>query len=163
MATERVNVLPAAYTATELLGRLHRASGVADITSERLVYYPYFRFAVKAKLPALFGAKDVALEVLVDAINGTGFTAETLVPVTMPVDRDAILEYRHVEDTALRIAQRTATNALTKRARTVAGFDMQLDARGIVYRPFLILDAAGTAMLADTVTGALHALEMRAA
>ena len=162
MATERVNVLPAAYTATELLERLRRASGVADITSERLVYYPYFRFAVKAKLPALFGAKDVALEVLVDAINGTGITAETLVPVTMPVDRDAILEYRHAED-AVRIAQRTATNALTKRARTVAGFDVQLSARGIVYRSFLILDAAGTAMLADTVTGALHVLETRAA
>ncbi len=164
MANENIlTVMREQVDASAALQKIHAASGdVAGVVEQKLVY-PYFRFKASCKIPTMIGKQDVAVDCLVDGINGLGATADPFVTDKLMVTDENLLHPDISRDEAVKIAQRTVTHQLGKKLKMIAPFDVTLDAKGMIYRSFWIVRIGDSRIMVDSVTGGTHPLSASAA
>jgi len=149
--------------AAAALGRVAALAGGAEGAVERKLYYPYFHFRARCAVPTLAGRQALALDCLVDGINGTGATADPFGCDALPVAGAHLLAAAIGRDEAERIARRTVTHRLGRKLRMIAPFAVELEACGVVYRGFWIVGVAGGRVMVDSATGAIQSVGASAA
>ena len=142
---------------------IHALRGdVAGVVEQKLVY-PYFRFKASCKIPTMIGKQDVAVDCLVDGINGLGATADPFITGQLLVADEDHLRPDISCDEAVKIAQRTVTHQLGKKLKMIAPFDVTLEAKGMIYRSFWIVRIGDSRVMVDSVTGGMQPLRANAA
>ena len=153
---EQVDAATARQSAAELAG-----GSVVEV--EGSVMYPYFRFTAECSVPTLIGKKHISVECLVDGVNGFGATADPVVADERTAGDEILMQSEIADDAAQRSAQRTITHQLGRKFRTIAAFDVALEPAGKLYKRFWIMRVGDSRIMADSVTGNMHALQDRPA
>ena len=164
MADEKMlTVIREQVDASAALQSIHSVRGdVAGVVEQKL-YYPYYRFKAGCKVPTMIGKQDVAVDCLVDGINGLGATADPFATDQLNVSNENHLKPEITNCEAVKIAHRTVTHQLGKKLKMIAPFDVTLEATGLVYRSFWIVRIGDSQIMVDSVTGGTHALSASAA
>lgn len=124
----------------------------------RAVYVPYFWFRATGSAPTPFGRRPIEVDCLVNALSGEGSTCGSFPLGERALPADAVLRSTCGESAAKGEAQRCVTHNVGRGLRTIADFRVALDARGIVYKPFWLLQDVDTPMIVDAMTGGWHPL-----
>ena len=149
--------------ASSALHSIHAFRGdVAGVVEQKLIY-PYFQFTASCKIPTVIGKQDVAVDCLVDGINGLGATADPFSTDQMNVTDENQLKPEISNGEAVKIAHRTITHQLGKKLKMIAPFDVTLEAKGMVYRSFWIVRIGDSRIMVDSVTGGMQPLRASAA
>jgi len=142
---------------------------------ERLILYPYYRFDATFTMPAIvgrkFGKRRLGKQVcLVDALSGIAATADPFrlldeVSIDSYVGESVVgeslsLPIRQSPEKAARAAHRRVTQTLSRQFRTIASFDLQLEARSVVQKLFWQIRADGSDVVVDSRTGGMHPLSV---
>ncbi len=135
---------------------------VAGVIEQKL-FYPYYRFKAGCKVPTMIGKKDVAVDCLVDGINGLGATTDPFATDQLNLSDENQLKPEITNCEAVKIAQRTVTHQLGKKLKMIAPFDVTLDAKGMIYRIFWIVRIGDSRIMIDSVTGCMQPLRASAA
>jgi len=138
--------------------RVARLQDCAGACVERRVYYPFFRYGVSARVRWLFGHERLEFDCVVDARNGRAASADELTVDDLVVGDDECMRAVTGEADARHSAQRYAAHSLGKAMRMLGNFNLSLDARGLVHRPYWIVRTGTIRVLVDAVTGDLHPL-----
>ncbi len=164
MADEKMlTVIREQVDVSAALQSIHAVRGdVAGIVEQKL-FYPYYRFKANCKVPTMIGKQDVAVDCLVDGINGLGATADPFATDQLNVSDENHLKPEITNCEAVKIAHRTVTHQLGKKLKMIAPFDVTLKATGLVYRSFWIVRIGDSRIMVDSVTGGTHALSASAA
>lgn len=131
------------------------------VESER--FYPYFHFTADCRVPTLVGKQRVSIACLVDGVNGLGATVDPFLTEERHVNSDHLLQTEITFTDAFSAARRTITHQLGRKLRMIAGFDVDLDALGMVYKRFWIVRSGETLVMVDSATGKLLPIGARAA
>lgn len=149
--------------ASAVLQSIQAASGnVAGVIEQKMVY-PYYRFKASCKIPTIVGKQGVAVDCLVDGINGLGATADPFSTEQLKVTDESLLKPEISNSEAVKIAHRTVTHQLGKKLKMIAPFDVTLEAKGMIYRSFWIVRIGDSRIMVDSVTGGMHPLSASAA
>ncbi len=130
---------------------------------EKKMVYPYYRFRASCKIPTIVGKQGVAVDCLVDGINGLGATADPFMTDQLLVTDENLLKPEISNSEAVKIAHRTVTHQLGKKLKMIAPFDVTLEAKGVIYRSFWIVRIGDSRIMVDSVTGGMHPLSASAA
>lgn len=160
---EQVVLIHGAFDATHALCVAASLTGDLDAKVESDRLFPYFCYDADCRVPTLAGRRQVSLACLVDAVNGLGSTADGFELENASVPAGRLLETAIGADEAIRIAERTVTHGLGRRARTIASFDVRLTPRGIVYKRFWIVRTSEARLLVDSTTAGWFPLKLEAA
>jgi len=160
---KQVVLIHGAFDATHALCVAASLTGDLDATVESDRLFPYFCYDASCRVPTLAGRRKVSLVCLVDAVNGLGSTADSFELENTSVPRGRVLETAIDENEAARIAERTVTHGLTRRARALTSFDVRLAPRGIVYKRFWIVRTSEARLLVDSTTAGWFPLKLEAA
>jgi len=133
-------------------------SGGAMVKVEGSALYPYARFAAECSVPTLIGRKSIAIECLVDGVNGIGATADPVAIDERIASDEVLLQTEISTAAAQRTAQRTVTHRLGRKFRTIAAFDVKLEAMGTIYKRFWIVRVGEGRVMTDSVTGNMQQL-----
>ena len=164
MADEKMlTVIREQVDASAALQNIHAARGDVAGVIEQKLFYPYYRFKAGCKVPTMIGKQDVAVDCLVDGINGLGATADPFATDQLNVSDENQLKPEISNREAVKIAHRTVTHQLGKKLKMIAPFDVKLEATGLVYRSFWIVRIGDSRIMVDSVTGGTHALSASAA
>ena len=164
MADEKMlTVIREQVDASAALQNIHAARGDVAGVIEQKLFYPYYRFKADCKVPTMIGKQDVAVDCLVDGINGLGATADPFITDKLMVTDENLLHPDISRDEAVKIAQRTVTHQLGKKLKMIAPFDVTLDAKGMIYRSFWIVRIGDSRIMIDSVTGGMQPLRASAA
>lgn len=149
--------------ASTALQSLQAVSGnIAGVVEQKMLY-PYYRFAASCKIPTITGRQDVAVNCLVDGVNGLGATADPFITDRLRVTDENELKTEISRGGAVRIARRAVTHRLGRKFRMIAPFDVTLEAKGMIYRGFWIVRIGDSRVMVDSVTGGTHPLRASAA
>ena len=164
MADEKMlTVIREQVDASAALQSIHAVRGdVAGVVEQKL-YYPYYRFKAGCKVPTMIGKQDVAVDCLVDGINGLGATADPFITDKLMVTNENLLHPDISRDEAVKIAHRTVTHQLGKKLKMIAPFEVTLEATGLVYRSFWIVRIGDSRIMIDSVSGGMHPVRANAA
>ena len=150
-----VALIRAEIGAGEARSTVASVAGVTEVVVDRRIYYPYHWYRAAGSAPGFFGRRPVSLSCLVDACSGTVSTADPFALDEVTVcDAVLVAARREACDTAL-AAHRYVTHALGRGLRTMANFNVDLDHRGVVHKPFWVLRCGESRVLVDGVTGRL--------
>ncbi len=111
----------------------------------------------------MIGKQEVAVDCLVDAINGLGATTDPFATDQLNLSDENQLKPEITNCEAVKIAQRTVTHELGKKLKMIAPFDVTLDAKGMIYRSFWIVRIGDSRIIIDSVTGGMQPLRASAA
>jgi len=150
---QRIDVLTERLAENAALSVVRELTLDDDAAVERKIYFPYFRFDAKCKVPALFGRKETVIPCLVDAINNVAATADPVAIDSTSVPAGSALPSDHSVDQAEREARRYLQHHLGRRLRTIADFGVELEALGIVHKAFWIVRSGSARVIVDSVTG----------
>ena len=153
-----VALIRAEIGAGEATSIVASVAGVTAAAVDRQIYYPYHWYRAAGSAPGLFGRRRVSLSCLVDACNGIVSTADSFALDDVTVSGALLVAARHEACDAAVAAQRYVTHALGRGLRTIANFNVDLDHRGVVHKPFWVLRCGESRVLLDGVTGRLHPL-----
>ena len=128
------------------------------VVAERSVLYPYIAFGVCCTVPTIAGSRTVSMNCLVDGLNDFGATADPYETDRVPVSGAIRLAPRIGQRRAARTAWRAVTHGLCRKLRMIAAFGVRLEAAGVVYKRFWILQVGNARVMTDSVTGHLHPL-----
>ena len=156
-------VIRGALNATDALCVVASLTGDFEARVEKEVIYPYYCFDADCSIPTLAGRKALTMICLVDAVNGLGATADNFEQKNENLGAQTLLAAEIEPDAAGEIAHRTVTHRLGRKLRTIATFDVQLKARGIVHKRFWIVRTSDARVMVDSTSGGLHPLKLRAA
>ena len=164
MADEKMlTVIREQVDASAALQGIHAARGdVAGIVEQKMLY-PYYRFKAGCKISTMLGKQDVAVDCLVDGINGLGATADPVISDQLNVTDENLLGPEISNSEAVKVAHRTVTHQLGKKLKMIAPFDVTLEAKGMIYRSFWIVRIGDRRIMVDSVTGGMHPLSASAA
>ena len=160
---EQVVLIHGAFDATHALCVAASLTGDLDATVETDRLFPYFCYDAACRVPTLAGRRTVSVACLVDAVNGLGSTADGFELETATVPAARILDTTIAADEAARIAERTVTHGLARRARAMTSFEVRLSPRGIVYKRFWIVRTSEARLLVDSTTAGWFPLKLEAA
>jgi len=158
-----VSAIGAHFDSTAALARVTALTGTSDGVVERRMLYPYYHYRANARVPTLAGKKQLAVDCLVDAVNGSGLTADPFRRESLDVSPACVLARGIGQDAAARVAHRTVTHRLGKKFRIIAPFDVELEYSGIVHRGFWIVRVGRGRVMVDSATGAVQSLGADAA
>lgn len=125
----------------------------------RRVYYPYHFFRATGSTPGLFGRRRLSLDCLVDGRSGVASTSDPFDIVRRPGGEADVLPTAVTLPLSEREARRCLTHGLGRRLRTIADFRLVLDYRGVVYKPYWLVDCGDDTVLVDSASGAWHHVE----
>jgi len=162
-AREEVVLIRGAFNATDALCVAATLTGDLDAKVESDRIFPYYCYDAVCRVPTLTGRKRVSIVCLVDAVNGLGSTADGFELETESVPASRVLEAGIDRDEATSIAGRTVTHDLGRRTRSITSFDVELRARGLVYKRFFIVRTSEARLLVDSTTAGWFPLKLRAA
>ncbi len=164
MADEKMlTVIREQVDASAALQSVHAVRGdVAGVVEQKL-FYPYYRFRASCKVPTIIGKQDLAIDCLVDGINGLGATADPFITQQLNVTDENHLKSEISNCEAVKVAHRTVTHQLGKKLKMIAPFDVTLEAKGMIYRSFWIVRIGDSRIMVDSVTGGMHPLSASAA
>lgn len=160
---EQVVLIHGAFDATHALCVAASLTGDLDARVESDRLFPYYCYDAACRVPTLSGRRKVSLVCLVDAVNGLGSTADAFELENASVPAGHLLETAIDAGEAARIAERTVTHALGRRARTIASFDAKVTPRGLVYKRFWIVRTNEARLLVDSTTAGWFPLKLEAA
>ncbi len=160
---EQVIVVRGSITSTDALCLVSSLTGDVEVQLKPEVIYPYYCFDANCSVPTLAGRKEIGLICLVDAVNGLGATADNFELKTEMLASHKILAIELDTQAATETAQRTVTHRMGKMLRTIASFDVSLVPRGMVHKRFWIVQSCEARVMADSTTGNLHPLKLKAA
>ncbi len=135
---------------------------VAGVIEQKL-FYPYYRFKAGCKVPTMIGKQEVAVDCLVDAINGLGATTDPFATEQLLITDENRLKPEISNREAEKVAHRTVTHQLGKKLKVIAPFDVTLEAKGMIYRNFWIVRVGDSWIMVDSVTGSMHPVRANAA
>lgn len=135
------------------------AAGVPplSIAHSQKVYAPHYWFAASGTSPTLFGRRRFAVDCLVDALSGLAATADPFEVSKQTVD-GLVLRISVSERDAERAAKRRTLTNLAREFKTLADFGIELETRGLIYKPCWVLQHADERLLVDALTGAWYSL-----
>jgi hypothetical protein len=164
MADEQALVtIRGAFNATDALCVVATLTGDFEARVKRDVLYPYYCFDAGCRIPTLAGRRPLSMPCLVDAVNGLGATADSFQLKNERVPAGRIISTSLDGDQAADVALRTVTHSLSRKLRTIAGFDVDLKPRGLVYKRFWIVQTRDARLLVDSTTANWHPLKLEAA
>ena len=149
--------------ASAALQSIHAARGDVAGVIEQKLFYPYYRFKAGCKVPTMIGRQDVAVDCLVDGINGLGATTDPFATEQLPVMDENRLRPEISNREAEKVAHRTVTHQLGKKLKVIAPFEVTLEAKGMIYRSFWIVRIGDSRIMVDSVTGSMHPVRANAA
>jgi hypothetical protein len=149
--------------ASAALQCIHTARGDIAGVIEQKLFYPYYRFQAGCKVPTMIGRQDVAVDCLVDGINGLGATTDPFATEQLRVTDENQLRPEISNREAAKVAHRTVTHQLGKKLKVIAPFDVTLEAKGMIYRSFWIIRIGDSRIMVDSVTGGTHPVRASAA
>lgn len=135
--------------------------GTGPARVERGVQYPYYHFIVSGSIRWLFSRKSLRFDCLVDARTGHAASADPMTTERARSLPDDCLSVQWSTSEAARQASRYAQHAMSRSLRLMSNFNTSLDERGLVYRPFWIVESGTTRILLDAVTAEVHPLTNR--
>ena len=153
-SSKTVALIPERLDDYEALSVIEDIAGGARVAVDGKVFYPYHWYRASGSAPGLFGRQPIDLNCLVDACNGMAGTADRFDLETRAVERASLLQARQRSCDTGAAARRYVTHALGRSLRTIANFRIDLDHRGIVYKPFWVFGCGDRRMLVDGVNGA---------
>ena len=158
-----LTVIREQVNASAALQSIHAAGGDVAGVIEQKLFYPYYRFKAGCKISTMLGKQDVAVDCLVDGINGLGATADPFVTDQLNVTDENLLKPEISKREAGKIAHRTVSHQLGKKLKMIAPFDVTLEAKGMIYRSFWIVRVGDSRIMVDSVTGGMHPVRASAA
>lgn len=163
MTDRRVTIIDGEVGSSDAIRIATAATGDDNAFVERAVCYPYYWFEARCTLPSLAGRQAMSLTCLVDAINGIGATADEFQTKEEVIRAGDELAERIDDDEAAEIARRTISHTLSRKVRTIASFDVELEPCGVIHKRYWIIRTSGARLMVDSSTGHLHPLKLRAA
>ncbi len=145
------------------LQRIESIAGDGSAEFEQKLFYPYFHLTARCSVPTMIGRKELTVDCLVDAINGSGATTDPFSTEELTVPREIQLQPIWSHDEAVRVARRTLTHRLGKKMRMIAPFDVVLESTTLIYRGFWIVRVGTGRIMLDSVTGGMQSLRASAA
>lgn len=137
-------------------------AGSAQFRVEREVFYPYLHFTAKSIIPTLFAKQEFVTRCLVDGRRGFAATADEFKVSNRSLASSDILEAGLPLAAAENAARRYVSHLLTRNARTITHFNVELEFLGTVYKSFWLLRNGRREFILDSVTGQFHGLSRAA-
>lgn len=160
---ETITLIRESLGSADALRIVNRIAGSRVAGIDRKIYYPYFWFSANCSVQTLFGNRPISATCLIDGCNGMGATADPITVSETSVPEDAILNARRGAKEARSVAHRFLGHCLGRRLRTIGHFNVELEARGLIYKAFWLVRCGDTLVLVDSLSGCLHTLGRRAA
>ncbi|MEM7502384.1 MAG: hypothetical protein AAF417_10090 [Pseudomonadota bacterium] len=133
--------------------------GLEPLPAQRAqkVYAPHYWFVACGSSPTLFGRRDFAVDCLVDACSGDAATADRF-SVDEELSNGLVLPTVWSADDAERVAVRRTLANLSRQLRTLADFHVDVELRGLIYKPCWLLPRADEHVLIDALTGGWYSV-----
>ena len=121
------------------------------------VYAPHYWFVASGSSPTLFGRRDFAIDCLVDACSGVAATADRF-SVDEELPDGLMLPTAWSAEDAERVAVRRTLANLSRQLRTLADFHVDVEPRGLIYKPCWLFPRADEHVLIDALTGGWYSV-----
>jgi hypothetical protein len=163
MAEERaIHLIHSAIDKQAALELAAPLSSADQLHIERALYYPYYHFSATCQVPTLFAKQALTADCLVDGRQGVAATADAFEVTTMSAEPASVLQSILPLTTAEQVASRYMSHLLTRKTRSIARFDVELEFSAIVHKEFWLLRCGQDNWIIDGVTGQVHPMSRAA-